>query len=994
VAKLGLLMSAAPMALLLAGVGASAQTAAVAAEGAAEEQIVVTGSRIPRAGFDTVQPALVIGSAQIDARGYTNVGQALSELPAFGVPGNSPVGAQSNFGAGQSFVDFFSLGSQRTLTLVNGRRFVSSNTASIFGPTDAGSQVDLNTIPSSLVDRIETVAVGGAPIYGSDAIAGTVNIILKDKYQGIELKGQTGLSGKGDGAEYRISGIAGTKFGGGRGNIIVSGEYNKVDGITTAERFLTGRDGPFFTTASDSNAPYAQQLYYQHRYNVFTASGTPLVADSIPEFAGVTNAQGQTLTFGENGRLIPLDFGTRTGSLIESSGGNGFPIADYGNLLTSSERYLGTVQANYEVTDRIKVFGEGWYSHSSATNLRGQPVYNTTLFGPTGSTDGDIVIQLSNPFLNPADRAIIASNLPDGAQSFELTRANTDLASGSGSSTVELYRFVLGTSGNFDLGSRKFNFELTGNYGSSTTRSSSRQLVQKNFLNAVDAVTNAQGQVVCRPGYTNATIASINATCAPLNLFGNNQFSRAALDYVTAIATPVSKNTQLVINANINSTLFALPGGDVAYVVGYEHRRETTSFDPGAYYRGQLNADGSYTQYGRSIPIDPISGSFTTNEAFAELRIPLVSPAMDWRFIHEFELEGAARYVHNSLSGGDWTYTLGGRLAPIEDVTLRGNFTRSIRAPAITEAFNPTSQAFDTGKDPCDARYIAAGPNPANRATNCAAAGIKQPFASNYSDFTVPVSISGNNALTNEKANSYTFGAVIRPRFIPGLTIAADYISIELQNAIVSLAGDDILKACYDANPYPSGFCNLVTRAPGGQITFIKEGYYNAATRSFAGVTAEVAYRLGLDRVGLGANAGNLGLSVNYFYVRKQNTRVGTGDSTTTLNAIGNPRHSFTANVNYDNGAFNSLVQVQYFGKSLQDPNGALTDYQYPQVGAYVVTNTSVGYTIDKRYELRFIVDNLFDVGPPFPAPAAGGTVTYYSGVLGRYFRVSAGVKF
>ncbi|MEJ8630519.1 TonB-dependent receptor plug domain-containing protein [Sphingomonas sp. I4] len=158
------------------------------------QDVVVTGSRIARPEFETLQPTQVVGAAQIANRGYTNVGQVLSEIPAFGPPGNSGVGAQSSFGPAQTFVDFFGLGTQRTLVLVNGRRFVSSNSASIFGPVSAGTQVDLNNIPTSLVERVETVAIGGAPIYGSDAIAGTVNIILKRNYEGLQLQAQAGVS--------------------------------------------------------------------------------------------------------------------------------------------------------------------------------------------------------------------------------------------------------------------------------------------------------------------------------------------------------------------------------------------------------------------------------------------------------------------------------------------------------------------------------------------------------------------------------------------------------------------------------------------------------------------------------------------------------------------------------------------------------------------------------------------------------------------------------
>lgn len=199
--------------------------------------IIVTGSRISRANFDTVEPSVVISGDQIESRGFETLGQALNELPAFGVPGSSPVGAQSSFGPGQSFVNFLGLGSERTLTLVNGRRFVGSNTASIFGPTgQGGNQVDLNVIPTKLIDRVETIVIGGAPIYGSDAIAGTVNVVLKRDYEGLEIDGQYGISDRGDAANYRFRGLAGKNFLDGRANITISGEYNKGEGLLQTAR--------------------------------------------------------------------------------------------------------------------------------------------------------------------------------------------------------------------------------------------------------------------------------------------------------------------------------------------------------------------------------------------------------------------------------------------------------------------------------------------------------------------------------------------------------------------------------------------------------------------------------------------------------------------------------------------------------------------------------------------------------------------------------------
>jgi len=960
-------------------------------------EIIVTGSRIPRAGFDTIQPALVTSAEQIDARGYTNVGQALSELPAFGVPGNSNVGAQAgSFGAGQTFADFFSLGSQRTLTLVNGRRFVSSNTSSIFGPVASGSQVDLNVIPATLVERIETVAVGGAPIYGSDAIAGTVNIIMKKDFEGLELKAQTGISQRGDAPEYRVNGIYGLNFADGRGNITISGEWNRATGLATSDRFLTSADGPFFTTASDPASPFQQELFYGQRYNIFTNSGIPLAGDSIPEFAGIFDAQGNVLKFNDAGRLVPLDFGTRTGSLIESVGGNGFPLKDFGNLATNSERYLANALGNFEISDNLRWFGEAWYAHSKGTNLRDQPVYNTALFGNAGDPDGNIILELDNPYLDPADRALIAANLAPGDTQFLLTRANTDLASGRAATTVELYRFVTGFQGDLAMGDRTYNWEVSANYGHSETRGRERVLVQQNFLNAIDAVDEglfnggaANGNIICRPGSTNASIATLSATCAPLNLFGVNRFSQDALDYITTIADPTASNSQLVLNANINGPLFRLPGGDVVLSLGYEHRREKTSFDPGVFYFGEDNGNGTRSQFGRTIPIDPVKGKFNTNEFFGELLIPIVSPDMNF-FIHSLEFDGAARYIDHSIAGGDWTWTAGGRLSPVEGVTIRGNFTRSVRSPAITEIFNPTSQAFDTANDPCDARFVDSGPNPSQRRANCIAAGIADPdnFTSNIVDFTAPVSVAGNPDLQNEKANSWTVGAVIRPRFVPGLTVAVDWVNIKLKQAIVSLGTEQTLEACYDAVDFPPAICAQIDRAADGQVSFVRTGFANAASFDFAGLTAEIAYRrkIGADTT--------LGLSLNYLYLDKLETQVGSGDIDTGRGEIGDPKHSFTANINVDHGPVNFLWQTQYFGKGVWDADAAPDAYEVNGVGDWWLFNASLGFDVTEKFEMRLIVDNVFDKKPPFPAPAAGGTITYYSGVLGRYFRVSGKVKF
>ncbi|WP_129792505.1 TonB-dependent receptor domain-containing protein [Sphingosinicella sp. CPCC 101087] len=976
-----------------------------------QQTVVVTGSRIARANFDTPQPAVVLGSEQIELRGYTNLGDALDELPAFGLPGNNPVGGQSGaFGSGQSFVNFFGLGDQRTLTVVNGRRFVSSNTSSIFGPTGAGSQVDFNIFPTMLVDRVETIAVGGAPIYGSDAIAGTVNVITKRDFEGIMLDAQAGISELGDAPEYRLGALAGLNFGGGRGNITVALEYNRQDGLVGESRPGEGL-GRFFTTCLPSSE-FDQCLIEDRRIPALSAYGVPLVTDGFPlspaQAAGggqpsVTDAAGNPLGFDAAGNLVPINFGEQTGNLINFNGGNGFALPE--NLLAETRRYLGAVVTQYQITDNLRAFGEFWYANSRGRQLRDQPVYNTGLFDVAGGTDGNLILSIDNPFLSPAARAAIQQSIASNPVSdqnlggapqdyFYLGRANTDIIPSDGYSTVELWRVVGGIDGDFELFGRGMRFEVVGNYGKSVTKGRERVLVQQNFENAINAVTDANGNIVCAPGGVNAPIATISSQCFPINPFGN-QIDQRAIDYITTFADPRAENDQLVATASISGSLFDIWGGPVGFAIGYEHREESSEFDPGAFYFGLPDPDdpdGGRTQFGRSIPIDPVSGEFNTDEFFGELTVPLIGRDQNIPLIYSLELNGAFRYIDHSLAGGDPTWTVGATWQPIQDITFRGNFTRSVRAPAVTELFNPTSQIFTTADDPCDSRFLNAGPNPATRQANCAADGLPANFQSNIVDFTTRGTLQGNTELANEKADAWTVGAVVRPRFLPGLTLAVDWVDIELEGAIQSLNAEQTLQACYDDPSFPSAICDQFTRDAQGQITFIQTGFANAASRSFAGLVAELQWRI--DTPFLGSNSA-VNLGVNYLYNDELEFRVGQGDLTTLRNSVGYSKHQFTTNLTYSNEGLRAQLQAQYIGPTLIDPDAQPGTYDVPRVGDVVFFNTSLSYDVSEQFQVRFIVDNVLDTDPPFPAPTGQASrVTYFDGILGRYFKVGARVRF
>jgi len=1020
------------------------ETALPESGAASGEEIVVTGSRISRPNFETIQPSVVIDSAQIESRGFETLGQALNEQPSFGVPGSSPIGnAQGgSFGSGQSFVNFLGLGDQRTLTLVNGRRFVSSNTSSIFGPTSAGTQVDLNAINTKLVDRVETIAIGGAPIYGSDAIAGTVNVILKRDYQGVDLDAQYGISSRGDAPNYRLRALAGHNFLDGRLNVTVSGEMNVGKGLLYNDRSLL-RQGRFEDICAPDQ-PFDSCLYYNRRIPSISENGIPSVGGEpfglnfplspaqaalfglgdygIDNF-GVLDPTGNQLIFDANGNLIPLDFGTPVGGpddfSTNFSGGNGFDINRTSQLLTDTRRYNLNLLTSFDVTDNIRFFTEGWFARSKGTNLRAQPVYNSGLFDSAGTADGPIILSIDNPFLSAAQRTAIQNSITNNPGSdqnvycnllddcfvqdyFYLSRANTDLASGRATSTTNLYRGVAGLDGKFNVGGRRWGWELTANYGRSTVKGKEKTVVQQNFENAVDAIVGPNGDIICRPGYANAPIATGTATCTPLNLFGQGQISQAALDYVLADANPKVTNQQFVATGSVNGGLFSLPGGDFSAALGFEYRKETTNFQPGDFYFGgpdtdpltDSDLDGDPTndreQFGRSIPILPVKGGYNTKEAFGEIRAPLIGPSNSVPGIYNLELHGAARYVDHSTAGSDWTYTLEGRWDVIRDVAFRGNYTRAIRAPAITEIFNPSSSFFGFATDPCDRRNTSSGPNPTARAANCLAAGVPTTFNSLSNQRSFGQAIAGNPDLSNEKSKAFSVGTVLRPRFIRNLTISADYLDIRLKDAITSFSATQVVNACYDSSDFPNNaFCPLVVRDEDAQLSYVQTRYFNAAEYRYRGVLGSLDYRTKTPFLGASSS---IGVNASYQYLRTLTQTSDENSPASTINgSIGYPKHSAVLNLNYDNENFGLFTSFNYTGKVKVDPDAAPGDYQYPTRDAVVFVNAGMNFDIAKRFTLRFVVDNLLDTKPPFPT---GGSISYFPGVLGRYFRAGASVRF
>lgn len=1009
---------AASTALALALISAPAMAQDAPDEDIVEEEeeetlITVTGSRIKRPEIEGAAPLVASITAEtIRQRSFNNIAEALNEIPGFGVAVSSN-GGQAGFSVGQNFVNLFGIGSQRTLALVNGRRFVSSNTASNFGGAASGLQVDLNVIPVSLLERVDVLTVRGATTYGSDAISGTVNLVLKDDFEGIEIDSQYGLFEEGDGATYRTAVTLGGNFDEGRGNLTANIEYTDGDGILNSGRALT--TNPPFIAGDD--------LILNRRISALTRGGIPTNGfgfGGLPALGGTfTNADGDAVQFAPNGSLVPFDVGETFGA-VNASGGDGLNLAaDTGQITSQLERLTFFTLGHYELTDEIRLFFEASYAETSSTELANQPAFQSALFGQlpgNPSVSGPLGVLTSNPFLSNQARNILLSpgNLADADGNpilnfdtdgdgvnddtqFSLQRASLDLLGGNNANSgqLDVFRIVGGFDGDLDFGGRDFSYSVSYIYGRSQSISTSASIVQANFINAVDAVTDDAGNIVCRvtrdgpdafstsTNVAGAPVAPPSQTaCVPLNLFGDGAASAEAIDFVTTTTTAEAVNTQRIFNANFGGSPFDIFGNPVGINVGYENRVERSRFTPDGFQQEGL---------GRAVPISAVEGRFETNELFGEVVIPLIQPD-NGSFFHLLEFDASIRYIDNSLAGTDEAWTVGGRFSPIPDITFRASYTESVRAPAITELFLPPVSVFSFADDPCDMDTVDDGPDPATRAANCASIGIDTTtFASNIEDASQQITSSGNPNLLNETSQSWTAGVVVQPSFIPNLSIQADWIDISLTNAIVTLNLTDILASCFDSPAFPNvPTCSQFQRGADNQIIGAQTGDSNAGSFNFAGLQATIRYNFDLSTLFKSdSDLGTIDIAGRYFYQDENNQTI--VDTFTDFNGeVGQFQHEANATVTYRNGGTIFSATGVYFSSSVFDNDEGQVD-PFDVLSDFFVVNSTLRQEINESFSVRFTVDNLFNRRTPFPSAS---TNTFFTGTVGRRFTVGLTGRF
>jgi outer membrane receptor protein involved in Fe transport len=983
------------------------------------DAVKVTGSRIQRAGFDTLEPATVVGQEYLQERGITNVADALNEIPGFGA-GVTPEGGQSSFGVGVNFVNRFGLGSNRTLTLINGRRFVSSNPPSIFGPGAPGIQVDLNVVPTSMVERVENLAVGGAPTYGADAIAGVVNLILKQDYEGTEIGGNYGITSRGDNQRWNGYALWGMNFGeNSRGNITVNVSYDTVDGVLQVDRdyYAAG----YFTTGNPLASTMAALFpgrtpANDGRYNPLVPFNTG-TGDGIPNSVLITNRHIWTTPFGGlispvsgafkpgSGNLIPNGFGPggntvlqfdKNGNLVpfspgsvftatDASGGDGLFLTEGGQITSDLTRKTMFSTFRWGVTDNIDFFAEASHYRANSTELTDQWMYNSPLFGGLSRM---ITVPANHPLLTAQAKAKLAEL---GVTQFNLSRASRDLVTNNARGTTTTSRVVGGLEGSFDFGERTFYWETSANWGKTKADYFGTSLDQQKFVNAMNAcsATALPGLVIPGAGTVPGTPVA-DPNCVPLDIFGDGRPSEAAKAYVTEETRSWSVMEQKVFNINMSSTLLDLWSGPLLYNIGYEHRNEFAQFEPGAFLAAGL---------GRSVAITPLKGSYSTNELFGEFIFPLINPDNDRTFFKKLDLIGKYRSVDNEINGRAGTYTYGLQFKPIADLEFRGNITRSIRAPAITELFLPQASSFQfVTNDPCDSRFINTGPNPSVRAANCQAFlsyyGLTS-FTSTAHSASIQGVSGGNPDLDNEIADSRTWGFTWAPSFLEGFTFTADYYKIEIDQVISSLTAATIASACFDSTDFNAGdvpnansFCSKIVRnAPGtaapGQATTFLSGYVNGRYLNMKSISTEARYTWDTDAMG------RFTVSWIGYFPRELTTDVTGISPDPSAGEIGTSKKQHQFNVGWEGERLGLNMSANYLSDAVFNLLNNAESQDILAVGDYMLLNAGANYRFNDNLKLRLAVTNLNDTNPPFPTAGIGN----YD-ILGRRYNLSFEWKF
>jgi len=954
------------------------------------EEIIVTGSRIQSSNFTSASPLQVVGAEDIDFGGAPNLQSLLLKNPTFGAPGISRTNSNfSTSSAGVATVDLRNLGADRTLVLVNGRRFVAGV------PTT--SQVDLNTIPAQFIERVEILTGGASAVYGSDAVAGVVNIIYKTDFEGVEGDFRYGKSWQGDGTEKEANITLGGNFGGGRGNIVAHLGYtdegavfsrdrdiSDVDQISTA--FLTGDPEDFF----EASRPFFSGFAPQGRFNTAGGSFT-------------YNAQNQLITgFSTNGSATRAP--------------DGFNRSAFRTIAIPTERFLFASRGHYDINDNVRFVMEGTYAASQTeTELEPYPLGSDDIFETgvwniesatfTPAAGGGFTRTITrNPTVPDAIYNAAADSNGDGLRDISFTKRLSDIANRGNVADRDTFRLMIGFEGDIPaLANWKYDTYFA--YGQTKeAQVSSGQVNVQSFRQALDAIPDVNDidsdgnrtEAICRDPIAR------DQGCVPVNIFGFNSISPEAAAYINAPGLLSTFTEQHVGGFNLTGDLFELPAGAIAVAVGGEYRYEFSRSEFDALQQAGLNA-------GNAIPAT--RGDFDVWEGYVEGIVPVLR---DMPFAETLNLRGAVRVSDYSTVGTTYSWNVGGEWAPVEDIRFRVIRAQSVRAPNIGELFAPPAQTFPPGLiDPC----VGIGPTGGGVVgDNCRAdPGVLANIAQN-GVFTLTQSdiqgVSGfdlgNPNLSEEKGKSWTAGVVITPTSIEALAdfgLTIDYFNIEIEDAIVPTPRQFILDQCYGQSN--DQFCDLIRRRlafgvnSAGSLDEIDSPITNGGGLSTEGIDVTLTHTFDFGDVGL---AGVLSTRLAYTHVFEGEVIPFPGEPADPFaGEIDSAKDKFTVNFIYGWEDWSVAWTTTYIGPSdLDDQFLASFDVEPGSygIGAEWYNDVQVRYAPTDEIEVYVGADNIFDNDPPFLPTGLPGSDTGVEtsastyDAIGRFVYVGATLKF
>jgi outer membrane receptor protein involved in Fe transport len=1080
--KQGLIRGASALAILVGSTVAANTAAAQDAQttDTTTDTIVVTGSRIARnPNLVAPQPVQSVSDEDVTLSGDISIADVVNDLPA--LLGSNTTADNANAGVGvqgAATLNLRNLGTNRTLVLVDGRRHVSGQAGT--------AAVDVNTIPSALVERVEVLTGGASAVYGADAVTGVVNFILKDDFEGTETRAQFGVSDDGDAQNFTLQTTIGQNFDQGRGNFTISFAAEDSSGLYYGDRDHTRGDRPasdwpnpdLFIQQADIDQYGLDQLMLGDEISGYCgSSGFPsALCDRIsgvparaimdyPRFnlssygsligvdwlgftflADYPNDPGSGMNFGADGVIFDFNnngvddcletingtqlqrFGGFAGchvartpggpadvfqdGLIAGSqnafGGDGTGTGrDIVALTPHDQRFTVNFTTRYDVTPNHRWFLEAKYSSSETTSNNSQAV---------GGFFDSWVIEWDNPYIPQNLRDAITTFVNDNPGYTNLDDVNiligrdmTDLGRALSTTERETVRFVTGFEG--EVGISNFEYEVSFNYGRTDIDSTQEgQLLIDRIYAAADAVVDpSSGDIVCRSeldpatppigsflssaGYWSGynTFTPAQGDCVPINLFGIGAPSQEAIDWVTTTTRRSRSLEQTVISGFLfgdSSDLFELPGGPVGFALGAEYRDEQSEFNPDPLE----SPDGAASTYSLvfpvNAPVNPVVGGYDVTEVFGEFSAPLVMGAP---LVEELVLEGAYRYSDYSTLGGAESWNIRGTWAPVQDLRFRSTLSQTVRAPNINELYSPLTATTARPLDPCDAGNINNGSG--NRAANCAADGIPagwtDPLTARVGGFT-----GGNPDLDVETADTLTAGFVFQPRFLPGLTVTADYYSIEIEDGIAAVGLQEILEACYDSSSFPNQYCGQFERdRTTGSPTFLglsgfTTGQLNFASIETEGIDYQVAYTFDfVDIAESMAGWGSMTLSAMGNHVDRLERYEDPTDPSIVNDLMyegGQPQDSYVLNARWDTDRMTLNWQAAYWGEFLSfTPRieiETVDNFTNAWTGETWRHDVSGTFQVNDRVMVYGGVNNVFDETP------AIGSISYPVGAVGRTF--------